>query len=482
MNLTRQTLWSMAPLLVVTVLNLASVPWFYGQLGADMYALWFYVITFTGAFGFMDLGLGVAVGRYMGVAIGAGRQDEVREIWGTGNLVALPLLLFFTLCFALVGVIWGPAWFKVGSEHGSLLRWCFVVAAVGLFLSYYGQLWWMACQVHLEFDYLGKLRTLMAVLQILPAMLIAWWTQNPLWLVCHGVGMCLLQQVILFVHVRRRHGLSFEWGLFRWARLQEMAAYTLKTFFSLLIGAAGGSLDRLLIGRLALPESFAAYNIASNVGGRMGVLSTAVMGPVFHNTSRGVGGDKSSEPGQVYESSFRLMVPWYLHALIWLLVWQDVVLGYWLGPDLGVNVGEVWPWLLSGYVLAAVGNLSGAQLGPLNRVGAGLGFQLASCMLMAAGVWVGWCLHGMAGAAMGFMLSRMVFLAQDAYVLRIIRARGWNSSWIWAVAAALLGAAAAFRWLGGVLPGEVPGWCTAVLHGFAATCWVAWITLYRRRP
>src|SRR5437868_12293054 len=99
MSLQKQTLWSLAPLLVATFVNLFSVPLFYRYLGPEMYALWFYVLTFTGAFGFMDLGLGVAVGRYVGIALSQKDEKAVREYWGTGHAIALPLLLLMGLGF-----------------------------------------------------------------------------------------------------------------------------------------------------------------------------------------------------------------------------------------------------------------------------------------------------------------------------------------------------------------------------------------------
>src|SRR6267143_3076110 len=105
MSLKKQTLWSVAPLLLVTVINIVSVPLFYRYLGAELYALWFYVLTFTGAFGFMDLGLGVAVGRYVGVALGQNDVQAVREYWGTGNAIALPLLAVMGLGFGVIGVL-----------------------------------------------------------------------------------------------------------------------------------------------------------------------------------------------------------------------------------------------------------------------------------------------------------------------------------------------------------------------------------------
>src|SRR4051794_12522085 len=104
MSIKRQFLWSMAPLLVVTVINVFSVPLFIKYLGEDMYALWFYVSSFSGAFGFADLGLGVGVGRYIGVALGARDTQAVREYWGTGNLVAIPLLLLMASVFTAIGV------------------------------------------------------------------------------------------------------------------------------------------------------------------------------------------------------------------------------------------------------------------------------------------------------------------------------------------------------------------------------------------
>src|SRR5688572_3644069 len=99
MSLKRQTLWSILPLVSVTLVNIVSVPLFYRYLGAEMYALWFYVATFIGAFGFMDFGIGVAVGRYVGVALGGGDVAAAREYWGTGNVIVIPLLALMAMIF-----------------------------------------------------------------------------------------------------------------------------------------------------------------------------------------------------------------------------------------------------------------------------------------------------------------------------------------------------------------------------------------------
>jgi O-antigen/teichoic acid export membrane protein len=82
MNLKTQTLWSILPLLSVTAINILSVPLFYRYLGSEYYAIWLYVLAFTSAFGFTDLGLGVSVGRFVGVALGKGDTAACRGVLG----------------------------------------------------------------------------------------------------------------------------------------------------------------------------------------------------------------------------------------------------------------------------------------------------------------------------------------------------------------------------------------------------------------
>ncbi|HEX4342544.1 MAG TPA: hypothetical protein VH255_04090, partial [Verrucomicrobiae bacterium] len=167
MSIKRQFLWSMLPLLVITAINIFTAPQFVHYLGKEMYALWGYVSTVTGIFGFADLGLGVAVGRYIGVALGKGDQTAVREYWSTGNLVAIPLLLFMGILFATIGVWFGPKYFnQVRPENVKTLQWVFVFGGLSVSLSYYNQFWLVLSQAHLDFKFIGILRSCVSVTQI----------------------------------------------------------------------------------------------------------------------------------------------------------------------------------------------------------------------------------------------------------------------------------------------------------------------------
>lgn len=463
----------MAPLLVVTVVNLVSVPLFLRYLGADMYALWFYVITFTGMFGFADLGLGVAVGRYIGVALGRGDQAAVREYWATGNLIAVPLVGLMAVAFSVLGAVFGPHWFdKVSPESIGLLRRCFVAGGFSLFFAYYAQFWNILSQAHLDFRFASLLRTGTTLFQVIPSIGIAWATRNPLWLILWNATSSMLQLTLFVWHARRRYGLGLGLTFARMARAREMAAYTAKTFAALLAGSFFVNVDRLILGRLALPEQFTHYTVCSNVGQRLQGLGGSVMAPVFHNTSRTA--ERSDSPaGKIYDEMFAFLFDWYWLAVAWAVVWHPVFMRLWLGEKTGGVTAPLFAPLMAAFTLMTLSSISSAQLGALNRLGVSLVFSGLAGLCAVAGVYLGWRAAGVLGAAYGFLLSRLVLVGQDFVAMRLVGARGWLNFRLWRGAAMQTLIASVFavaylvwplnsRWL--ALP--------AGLHGVIVAAWL----------
>jgi hypothetical protein len=281
MSMKRQSLWSMAPLLAGLMTGFISYRILYQFLGKE-YSLYLAVQAFGASFGFMDLGFGMAVGRYIGVALGRGDRQAVREYWATGNALALPLLLLMSALFVAVGVFLGPRWFKLtptpAEEH--LFRWCFVAAGLGLFVNFYTLFWTVLSQAHLDFRFISILRTGMNLLQFGTIFLVAWLTRNPLAVLLWGVVVSLVQVAVFVWHSQKYYGLGFNFREFRRARLREMSGFSGKTFVGLFIGSIMASFDRLTIGRL-VPAEFTNYSVASGAAGRLGSLSVAAMGPVY---------------------------------------------------------------------------------------------------------------------------------------------------------------------------------------------------------
>jgi O-antigen/teichoic acid export membrane protein len=486
MSIKRQTLWSLVPLLVTAGVGFFSLPMFINYLGADMYALWNYIISFSGMFGFADLGLGVVVGRYIGVALGKKDQAAVRAYWGTGNLILLPFLLLITLTAIGVGVWVGPHWYQVVPAQVGKLQACFVVGGCGLFLSYYGQYWLILSQAHLDFKFIGLVRVVMTLLQILPSVVIAWLTHNPLLLLAWSALVSLLQLAVFVWHARRHYQLGLNFRSASRARAREMAPYTGKMFAGLILGSFFSPIDRTILGKLALPQVFSPYVFAGNVAQRLQGLSVSVMAPVLFNTCRAddQGGPVSKPAARIYDETFAFMFEWYLLAAILLGVWHPVLLRLWLthspggggvakGLALASWVGPLLTPLVAACCLTAMANISSSQLSSLNRLGATVWFSVAAGLLAIAGVWIGWQMAGVVGAAYGFLFSRIGLVAQDLYTIRLIQAGGWLDPRTWRQIGAQGLTAAVFALAYLAVPGDsywllIP----AALHGGLVALWL----------
>jgi O-antigen/teichoic acid export membrane protein len=190
-----------------------------------------------------------------------------------------------------------------------------------------------------------------------------------------------------------------------------------------------GTVDRLLLGRFASAADFSHYTVAANVAGRIQGLSGALVGPVFSNTSRVV--DHASKPAEIFNESFRLVFEACAHAVLWTVVWQGTLLKLWLGDELGAAVLPFFFPLIAACSLNAIGIVSAAQLGPLNRAGVQLAFQIVTVAFNVAGVYYGWKWGGAVGAAYGYLFSRVAVVLQDLYVIRLIRGGGWLAASTW---------------------------------------------------
>lgn len=473
MSLKRQTLWSFLPLATLTLLNLVSVPLFYQYLGPEMYALWFYVQTLGSSFGFIDFGMGVAVGRYVGVAAGKGDREAIKEYWATGNATAIPFLLLMTMVFVLVGVTYGPRWFNVATSNVTLLRWSFVAGGGSLFLSYYIVFWNVLSQAHLDFKFISLVRVGATLLQIPPAILLAKLTGNPLVLILWTVFVGLVELAVFVWHARTNYKIGLDFRQASVSRLKEMGAYTGKSFATILVNSIFGSIDRLIAGKLAPPVDFASYTIASNLGSRLSAFSYAAAAPVFNNTSRSVGDPSSMPAAKIYNETFSFLIGWYTLAVIGASVWCHPAAYLWLGPIAGARVAPFLPPLILAYSLTALSIISSTQLGALNRVGTQAIFGLVSGLITIPSVYLGWKLGGINGIALGFLFSRIALVAQDIFLIRLIGASGWLSPQTWLLIAAQAAFGFLFVPLRNLAQHSVPLTVTfALLHGGLISLWL----------
>jgi hypothetical protein len=162
------------------------------------------------------------------------------------------------------------------------------------------------------------------------------------------------------------------------------------------------------------------------------------MGPVLFNSSR-VADRSRPAAAVIYNETFAFIFEWYLLAALWLGLWHPVLLRLWFTHTMGAEkglatagfVGPLLVPLVAAGCLTAISNVSNSQLAALNRLGTTVWFNIAAGLLTIAGVWTGWRLAGVTGAAYGYLGSRAACVAQDVYTSRLLSAGGWLDRRTW---------------------------------------------------
>lgn len=433
MSIKRQSAWNMAPQLVTAVTGFLSMPLFLRFLGDENYAVWNYAIIYAGVFGFADAGLGVAVGRFVGIALGRNDREAVRAYWGTGNAILLPFLVLAALTLVGTGFWLAPKWYNVHPDHVSVLRACVAATGFGLLFSYYSQYWNVLAQAHLDFRFIGTVQTATALLRVVPGLLLAYALKNPFMVAAWYAVISLVELVIFVQHGRNIYQLGLEISAASSSRMREMSSYFGKNLIGLVVGSTFGQIDRQILGKVAPSTDFAHYTVAGNLSMRLQGLSNAVMGPVFFNTARSSGGQQHASTATIYDEMFNFVLSWYLLAATWMAVWHPVFSHLWLVHTMGAERGEVVAAqvgpllvpLVAACGFSAVANISAAQLASLNRIGTAVWFSIAAGSLAIGAVWLGWRWYGVLGAAYGLLFSRLAFVAQDLFTIRLIKSKGW---------------------------------------------------------
>jgi hypothetical protein len=245
----------------------------------------YYVLTFTGAFGFMDLGLGVAVGRYIGLSLGKGDQSAVRDTGERATQSLVPILGLMAGAFSIVGAVGGPdgstchlrtSAFCSGRSLQAELPFSLLITAI-VADSVTGTLGFPICRHCANGNQCCA----------------GWSSRAP------GVGDAGPLSVNRLVG---HHGCvaTFRPNMACPSFVPDYFRFRFRTMDA---PKGNGSLHRedicdavrqfvlrcdrsLILGKIAPAAEFAHYTIAANAGNRVQALSQATMGPIFNQTNR----------------------------------------------------------------------------------------------------------------------------------------------------------------------------------------------------
>src|SRR5579864_4720643 len=149
-RLARGSALNVANLLVTALVSIMMMPFIVHHLGDRMYGIWALVAGVVGYYGLLELGLGAAIRRYLGAALGAQDVEQSRRVFNTALILycglGLVVLLVTTGAAALAPL------FTKSKEDAHLFRAVIFLVGLAVSIGFPIRIYRGVMEAHLRFD------------------------------------------------------------------------------------------------------------------------------------------------------------------------------------------------------------------------------------------------------------------------------------------------------------------------------------------
>ena len=408
-TLVRSTLWNLAGRVLPLIVALVATPFLVGALGLARWGIFALALSLVGLFGVFDLGIGRALTRLVAARIAG--PDRAGTAAGAAAGAAAAVMTGLALLAGLGGVAglaaaagaWGYAGLlDLPAALRDEVRWALLVLALAAPLVLVNAALWGVLAAHQRFAGANLVNLpILALYYLGPLAVLQIWDS----LVAATLVLVACRAAMTWAYWRL--GVAALPELLR-ARPDWPAALVLLRqggwlTVSHLLGPLAQHLDRFIIAARISAEAAALYATPFDLVIRIAVLGQAVLAGVFPALASAL----AMGAGRAPEAAGRL----FRHAVLGILVlvlppclgcvlFADVLLGWWLGPEFAGAGAAPMRWLSVGVVLFAVDGVAAAVIDGAGRAGRNAGLAVAELALYLPVLLValdGW---GIGGAAM----------------------------------------------------------------------------------
>lgn len=407
--------------MVNLVTGLLLTPFVMTSLGDTINGYWVIIKMIIGYYGFIDLGLSMAIARYVAVAVGQGDKEEVKRIVQTGLSFVLLLDVFLLAIVVAAGALLPQ--FTTAEEVG-LIQQIFFIAGIGMLMSLPGRIYMGVLNAYIRQD-------IVSLQTIINSLLRAGAIYVILKMGFGLISLTIISSVAVFA-------LSVSYYLSARRLMPETAKISLELNRSILrdLLQFGGSLTLVSLGdifRVAASPVIAMFtwgaifvthlNIALSLT-MYGVACTAgfftVLMPVFGQV---IGGGDEERLKRVFYKTMNMTIP--LAGLVFggLLFLGDDFIQNWVGAEyLDANIALIC--MTIGSMVALMQNpvvtlMQGLGLAKWYAISNGIeaGLNVLLCLLLSY--------KGMIGFGLAFMLP-MLLIKLTVQPILVLRRTGWS--------------------------------------------------------
>ena len=410
-------------LVVNIAIGVALTPFIVRHVGAEGYGVWIFILSVTGYYGLVNLGVGAAVLRYVSVAVGKGDQERIRQVVNTAGaffFVTGPLIIFCSVLFGrpLVSL------FNIAPAHSNAFSQLIVIMSVAVAIGFIEALLLSVLKAH---ELFVQANVASLIRMVVRAAILVLLLQNNAGI--SGIGIAtvagnLASVIFCFVMVRAYSSLTFGLRSVSISLLPKLLRFGGITTVILVADHVRMSLDSIVIGKWVGMAQVGVYGVAFMLI-RYGILLVSaaidVLNPRF-SILQGEG--EKAAIHELFSMAIRISSFVSFGCCLCLLVFGKSFISLWVGPAFDASIPVL-------YVLAVPFAIALAQIPGIYLMYAAkqhhfyaivtLSEALANLALSIALVGR----FGVLGVALGTAIPMLVvkLIVQPIYVSRLVGMR-----------------------------------------------------------
>lgn len=414
--LIRNTLWNFTSQGWLLILAFVTTPYVVHKLGTSAYGVFSIVSVVIGYFGFLDLGLGQAVIKYVSEYYAKKDYDTIRKIIGTA--LAVYFLMGFigaALIVCLTSVLVTRV-LKIPSGLIDISSFVFYLSALGFLINMPLNVFGAIPRALQRFDITNKISICIGTLQLLLTVLLLYFGYFLKQIVMMNLLISLLS-IPIYIMISKRLLPQIQ---IRPAFSKNMFCKLLKFGGFVAVSRAtvqiSSQINKFIIG-IFLPISYLTYyvipyGLTSKVGLIAGSISTAIF-PAFSELD---GKKEQDLLKELYLSATKYVVIATMPIIVFFIVFAQKFLRFWIGPEFAQRSTLPLQIITCGYLLScwAYTSVSGAQ--GLNRPDIPAKFQVAEACLNAGLCFLFIPRWGIVGAALAWSSHRFILIPLLIYI------------------------------------------------------------------
>lgn len=373
-------------------------------LGVKEYGIYLFINTAMGLFGIFELGLSLAVLKYMSHYYGKRDEEAIKRLTHSANILNLIISSFcfaISLFMGIFGMSLLPESFSAYEQYSKL----FILAGGISFFNTITATYTIILYATQRFDISNKIGIMSVTIS----------NMGMLFIVINGGSISeifILQLVVacvssVVVYVEAIKILPVATFKFVWHKKEIFECYRfgIVAYLNNLSSVALSSLDRMVIPFFVGPSNLTYYSIPGNVALKIPGITNTLTASMLPASSHLNGNNENSRLITLYVRTFRFMVVIAGALTVTVISFSYQILQYWLSVDFAEKSSSVLIILaLTSFILALFGPLSNFLLG-LGKLKFLSISSLCMAILNAVALFTLLPLFGIIGAAWAYFIS-----------------------------------------------------------------------------